>query len=115
MVALKKIPKDIVDPKTLTQLIREIKIQGYLDHPNIVKLYNFFSDESHIYLALEYCASGDLYSLLKKAKRMEEATVQNIIKQVCKAIEYMHENTILHRDLKPENILFHNVFIFKDI
>ena len=42
---------------------------------------------------------------------MEEQTVQKIIKQVCKAIEYMHENTILHRDLKPENILFHNVML----
>ena len=37
---------------------------------------------------------------------MEEAFVQNIIKQVCKAIEYMHENTILHRDLKMQNILY---------
>ena len=71
LVALKKIPKDIVDAKTLTQLIREIKIQSFLNHPNIAKLYNFFSDEKHIYLALEYCASGDLYSYLKKHRRMD--------------------------------------------
>lgn len=44
LVALKKVRKDVVDPRTLTQLIREIKIQGYLEHPNIVKLYNFFRD-----------------------------------------------------------------------
>jgi len=52
--ALKKIPKRIFEgeEKFIGQIIREIKIQSFLDHPNIVQLYCFFSDEDHLYLAM---------------------------------------------------------------
>ena len=49
--AIKKIGKEKMSPKSMLQLIREIKIQSYLNHPNIVKLYAFFGDERNIYLA----------------------------------------------------------------
>lgn len=74
-------------------------------------MHSFFLDKNHIYLILEYCTSGDLYSNLRKHKRMSEGTVQNLMKQICGALEYMHENNILHRDLKPENILLDHVFL----
>jgi calcium-dependent protein kinase len=66
--ALKKIPKRIFEGemKFINQLIREVKIQSYLDHPNIVQLYAFFSDEEHLYLILELCCGGNLYSALQK-------------------------------------------------
>lgn len=48
--ALKRINRCNLDEKMMTQLCREIKIQSFLNHPNIVKLYTFFSDEKAIYL-----------------------------------------------------------------
>ena len=38
-----------------------------------------------------------------------EEKIRMVIRQICHAVEYMHDNDILHRDLKPENILFHEV------
>ena len=106
MCALKKIEKAKIDSKLAVQLLREIKIQMFLNHPNIVKMYGFFSDNTFIYLAMELCISGQLYGYLKKRRRIPEDMTRNIVSQVCRALDYMHENEIIHRDLKPENIIY---------
>ena len=74
-----------------------------------MKLYSFFSDEKSVYLVQELCYSGQLYSLLKKKRRMSESLTKIIIQQICRALDYMHECEIIHRDLKPENIIYHSV------
>ena len=54
MVALKVVEKKkIIEENFLTQFIREIKIQVYLDHPNVAKIYGFFHDENYFYSILE--------------------------------------------------------------
>lgn len=58
---------------------------------------------------MELCWGGNLYQHLKYGGPMPEDKIRSIIKQVCYAVEYMHDNDIIHRDLKPENILFHEV------
>jgi aurora kinase len=109
--ALKKIPKKIFkgDMRFINQLVREVKIQSFLDHPNVVQLYAFFSDQEHLYLIMEMCLGGNVYSSMKKEGRFPEERVKTVMRQVCHAIEYMHDNDIIHRDIKPENILFHEV------
>lgn len=111
LCALKRIPKQLFEgePRFIGQLVREIKIQSYLDHPNIAQLYAFFSDEQHLYLMMELCCGGNVYGSLKKEGRLAEERVRTIIRQVCFAIEFMHDNDIIHRDLKPENLLLHEV------
>lgn len=108
--ALKKISKNNMDPKLMIQLIRQIKIQSFLNHPNIVKLYAFFADEKYIFLVQELCYSGQLYNFLKKKRKIGQDIAKVIVQQICKALDYMHECEIIHRDLKPQNIIFHNVF-----
>lgn len=54
----------------LDQLINEIKIQMFLDHPNIVKLYGFFDDLTHFYIVMEYMEGGSLFSHIKKNKKL---------------------------------------------
>jgi serine/threonine protein kinase len=49
----------------VNQLIRELKIQSYLEHPNIVRLYHYHIDQDNVYLLLEPCLSKDLYYTLK--------------------------------------------------
>lgn len=101
MFALKKIEKSRVDSKLTIQLVREIKIQSYLNHPNVVKMYTAFADEQYLYLALELCYSGQLYGYLKRKRRIAEDQTKGIVQQVCRALDYMHQNEIIHRDLKP--------------
>jgi aurora kinase len=92
MCAIKRINKLNIDQKLLIQLIREIKIQSFLTHPNIVKLYTFFCDHQFIYLVLELCYSGQLYDYLKKKRKLSEPLTKNIVQQSLKALDYMHEN-----------------------
>jgi serine/threonine protein kinase len=91
----------------MQQLIREVKIQSFLAHPHVVRLYHFFVDDDCAYLVLEPCLGRNLYQNLKDAGKVAEKTVKEWIRQVCTAVEFMHLNDIIHRDLKPENILLH--------
>jgi aurora kinase, other len=90
--ALKKIEKSKVGSNLVIQLVREIKIQSFLNHPNVVKMYNFFADEKYIYLMLELCYSGQLYEFLRKKRKIPEDMTRNIVQQICRALDYMHQN-----------------------
>lgn len=87
--------------KYIEQLVREVKIQSFLDHPNIAQLYCSFSDQDHLYLMLELCWGGNLYNILQRDGRFPEEKVKNIMRQVCFAVEFMHDGDIIHRDIKP--------------
>ena len=73
----------------------------YLNHPNIVKLYDAFYDDSSQYLVMEYCSNGTLY----QKGRLSYDKFVYYAKQILEALAYCHANNIAHRDLKPENIL----------
>lgn len=65
--AIKVIRKKMIkDSKMAEQIKNEVKIQSYLDHPNILKMHGFFHDEEQFYLILEYAPHGELYVELKK-------------------------------------------------
>ena len=53
-------------------------------------MFGFCSDEEYIYLAMEVCISGQLYSYLKKRRRIPEDMTRNIVSQICRALDYMH-------------------------
>lgn len=90
---MKKIPKENVKKLNMVnQLIKELKIQTYLHHKNIVALYHSFDDANYIYLLMEYMEQGTLFSQLKKKKVMPENEVAKKIKEVSSAVKYLHEN-----------------------
>lgn len=73
-----------------------------LDHPNIVKAIETFDFRNRLYLVLEICTGGDLYS----RDPYSEADAVNIMNCVLSAVTYLHSKGIIHRDLKFENIMF---------
>ena len=83
------------------QLLTELSILQRLNHPNIVKLYNCFTDAYHVFMMTEYIHGQSLDRMFGS----EESLVSSIIFQVIKALEYLHVKGIAHRDLKPENLL----------
>lgn len=58
--------------KLINQLIREIKIQLFLNHPNLIKLYSFFCDQYKIYLLMELAPDGQLYEYMKNGNKFTE-------------------------------------------
>lgn len=97
----------MLEEEITEQFIRELKIQVYLNHANIIRMYGFFDDAVNIYLILELAMGGQLFKQLKKLQSMPEQKVANIMRQVCQAVNELHANQIIHRDIKPENIVLH--------
>ena len=53
--------------KSVAQLVREVKVQAFLEHPNLIRLYDFFADQDHFYLLLELACDGPLFGEKKKS------------------------------------------------
>ncbi|XP_012498445.1 PREDICTED: aurora kinase C-like [Propithecus coquereli] len=105
-VALKVLFKSQIEKEGLEhQLRREIRIQWHLQHPNIVRLYNYFHDARRIYLILEYAPKGELYKELQKNQKFDEQRTATIIEELADALAYCHDKKVIHRDIKPENLL----------
>lgn len=64
----------------MQSLINEIDILKQLDHPNIVKIYEFFQDKKHFYLITEYIEGGELFDKIKRVKNYEEKDAARIMK-----------------------------------
>lgn len=73
----------------------------YLNHPNIIKMFGCFDDKKYLYIVLEVAMGGQLYQQLKKTEPMPEVKVGTLMKQICSAVEVLHNNRIIHRDIKP--------------
>jgi serine/threonine protein kinase len=87
------------------QLRREIEIQSHLRHPNIIRLYGYFHDDTNIYLIMEYAPGGELFTLLPDSEGLDDVDAAECICQITDALIYCHSKHVIHRDLKPENIL----------
>ncbi|OMJ91757.1 hypothetical protein SteCoe_5658 [Stentor coeruleus] len=105
--ALKIIKKALIENShfyTKSEL-KEAKIMKILDHPHIIKYFECFEDLNCVYVSMEYCQGGDLYSEIKKVNKFNEETSAEIMVQLLSAVQYLHEKNIVHRDLKLQNLL----------
>jgi calcium-dependent protein kinase len=106
--ACKQLSKLNIDD--LVKFQREIDILIKADHPNIIKMYEYFESKNNLYLIMEECNGGELFDKIIEHIDNEEMYTEKeaaeIILQVMSAIEYCHNNGICHRDLKPENLLY---------
>jgi serine/threonine protein kinase len=101
LFALKKIPKAVIKSHMMMdQLALEIRIQSCLSHSNVLGMYGFFEDKTHLYIVLEYMDGGTLYEKLKRGK-LSEREAAFVIRNITQAVEYLHDLGIAHRDIKP--------------
>jgi len=98
-------PQETVKKYT-KRLTSEFCISSSLRHPNVIHTLDLLKDAKGDYCeVMEYCAGGDLYTLILAAGKLEVLEADCYFKQLMCGVEYMHEMGVAHRDLKPENLL----------
>jgi serine/threonine protein kinase len=92
------------------QFLQEASILAQLDHPNLPKVSDYFSENGNEYLVMDFVPGDDLRQLLRASKEagdnLSEATVLSWAEQIIDALDYLHNQDppVLHRDIKPSNI-----------
>ena len=85
--------------------LKEIEILKNIDHPNIIKIYEYYMDSQQFYVITEYISGGELYDSISQWTDFNEPKAAYIMQQILSAIFYLHSLNIVHRDIKPENIM----------
>src|SRR5882672_8493296 len=108
-VALKFLPPSLLQDAHLLELVRsEVERGQKLDHPSIVRIYDFVRDYESVAVAMEYVEGWSLAALKvdRPQKRYRVEELLRWVRPLCEALEYAHHGIcIVHRDLKPCNIL----------
>ncbi len=119
-VAIKSILLDTFSVSAQAQLkarfCREACIQSQLDHPHIVRVYEFFETEINYFLVMEYVPGMSLRELLDRQGVLAPAQTVDLLKQILSALDHAHNFTyvdelnnshtgIIHRDINPANLL----------
>ena len=107
LIAMKEIPKTSEDLLTDSEIMDEIEILKNLDHPDIVRIMEFYNTESSYYIINEFCPGGELYDQINNV--FSETQIAVMFRQILSGLAYLHSNNIVHRDLKLENILIKEV------
>ena len=76
------------------------------DHPNIVKVLEFYQNDKYFFIVTEYLEGGELFDRISDNNTVSEEAACGIMEQILSAVSYLNKHKIIHRDLKPENIIF---------
>jgi len=96
---------------TMPEILGEIQNMAMMDHPNVIKVYEYFEEGEKVLQILELCQGGELQDRIdevfrKRSKpRYSEEFMCDVMKQVLRALAFMHSQRYMHKDLKPQNIM----------
>ena len=87
------------------EILNEINILRTMDHPGILKIFEFYSSKQNYSIVTELCPGGELFQQIIDKGPFNEKYSAYVMYQIFSAVNYCHKMHIVHRDLKPENIL----------
>ena len=90
--------------EALSTFYQEVGALSRLTHSNILKLYDYFNDETYFYLIIEYCQSGTVVNLMRKDMSKVQFNIVEYARETLQALVYMHSNQTAHLDIKPSNL-----------
>uniref|UniRef100_T1IHJ2 non-specific serine/threonine protein kinase n=1 Tax=Strigamia maritima TaxID=126957 RepID=T1IHJ2_STRMM len=93
----------------------EVQVLSQMKHPNIVRYEESFEHDGKLYIVMDYCDGGDLYSKInaQKGVHFSEDLILDWFVQICLAMKHVHDRKILHRDIKAQNIFLTSTGILK--
>jgi Protein kinase domain len=104
LVALKELSAlPVSDPSMGRRFLRESRLAGSLNHPNVVTVHDYLEHDGTPYIAMEYFPRGSLRPLL--GRRLTFAQVAGVLEGLLAGLGHAQESGIVHRDLKPENLM----------
>jgi serine/threonine protein kinase len=95
---------NLSDESILERFKREGKVLVNINHPNIIKVLDFGTNDNYYFTSFEYFESTNLRSIIRESRLTNEEKKKLVI-QIFAGLEFAHRNQIIHRDIKPENIL----------
>jgi serine/threonine-protein kinase len=115
LCAIKEVRPDPMDTaegraQAREQFLQEASILAQLDHPNLPKVSDYFTEGGNEYLVMDYVPGEDLSQVLsasrEKDQNLDQETVLSWAGQIIDALAYLHvqDPPVLHRDIKPANI-----------
>lgn len=96
-VAVKIITRANLKPDDLTALHLEVQTMQKLEHPNIVRAYDFFDEKDYLYVVMECVEGGELFDRIVKKTCYNEMEARDLVKIVLNTLKYLHSKNIIHR------------------
>ena len=93
------------------KFLKEIEVLSKIDHPNIIKIFEYFVTDDSYYVVVELAKGCELMVHLEKLFRYSEKEAAVLMEQILSCVTYLHSKGIVHRDLKPENIMMESLSI----
>jgi WD40 repeat protein len=113
-VALKVLPAEVVnEPGVLERFRREARAVAALDHPNIVRAFDFRQEGALHFLVMEYVEGASLQELVNRQGPLPIAQACAYIQQAALGLQHAHEAGLVHRDIKPANLLVDRAGVVK--
>lgn len=106
IVALRVLdPKFSSDPEFVEKFRSEARVSAKLNHPNIAQVYDIGGEDGIHYVASEYCEGENLRGLIRKKKKLSPEKVGDILTQIARALDYVHQENVFHGFIKPTDVI----------
>jgi len=104
-LAIKVISVDKCNLQEESRIMNEVAILQSLNHPNILRLHDFFEESPNFFIVMELMEGGDVFDKIVEKTQYTKRDAQELVRSLLKGVEYIHTRHVAHRDLKPQNLL----------